>query len=66
MNEQTKICECVGDDKEVNNDQRCVDKESGLSTLAIIAIIVGVLALAGGAVAVIKCCKKRQSPLEDD
>lgn len=42
--------------------------------MAIIAIIVGVLALAGGgnywfiflAVAIIKCCKKRQSPLEDD
>jgi len=36
-----------------------------LSALAIIAIIVGILALAGAAVALIKCFKKRQSPLED-
>ena len=49
------------------------EEKAGLSALAIIAIIVGILALAGGgtlfdiilAVALIKCFKKRQSPLED-
>lgn len=34
--------------------------------MVIIAIIVGILAVAGGAIAVIKCCKKKNSPLEDD
>lgn len=33
--------------------------------MAIIAIIVGILAVAGAAVAIIKCLKKRKGPLED-
>jgi hypothetical protein len=44
-NQDLKTCYCP-DEKEIKEDGKCEDK-SGLSALAIIAIIVGILAAAG-------------------
>jgi len=45
-------------------DNKC--KKNGIDTLVIVLVVVGVIVLAGAVFVVIKCIKKRKSPLSQD